>query len=235
MNACLSTEVLEQFIQGQFGSTEGAAVEAHIGLCPACQRILDELTPVLVSPTGSEEPGGTALEASALDRLKSQRPVVVRDELAGPPGVPPFPLCRSHAEDDRGCRRAFGRDAADLPIPTAPLSIAGFEIVGEVGRGGMGIVYEAIELALGRQVALKVLPPLSAGPTAAARFRRKARRRRSAAPHQHRADLRCGLRWRPVVLHDAVHRGRGARSAHKSAPAGPGDSWPDPIRRPRLI
>ena len=55
-------------------------------------------------------------------------------------------------------RRRPGPLGATLPV------IAGFEIIREVGRGGMGIVYEAIELALGRRVALKVVPPLSAGP-----------------------------------------------------------------------
>src|SRR5438128_3017312 len=50
-----------------------------------------------------------------------------------------------------------------------------FEILREIGRGGMGIVYEARQVSLNRKVALKVLSGgLGLTPKAVQRFRREA-------------------------------------------------------------
>src|SRR2546421_6670574 len=68
----------------------------------------------------------------------------------------------------------------DSDVHRAParssLLLPGFEILREIGRGGMGIVYAATQLQLQRQVALKVLPPiLAADPVHLNRFRNEAR------------------------------------------------------------
>src|SRR5688500_11379271 len=63
------------------------------------------------------------------------------------------------------------------PVTSPPVGqrLRDFEIVRELGRGGMGIVYEARQISLNRRVALKVLTTgLGLTSKAVARFQREA-------------------------------------------------------------
>ena len=59
-------------------------------------------------------------------------------------------------------------------IGPAPKTIGDYEIIGELGRGGMGVVYEAREKSLDRIVALKVMRFGVVDPKALDRFQREA-------------------------------------------------------------
>jgi hypothetical protein len=101
------------------------------------------------------------------DEIREMFPVLVEVEQA--------------EEDARG-------DAAPPPPGAAPrLSQVGdYRILRQIGRGGMGVVYEADQISLGRRVALKVLPSHVVGDRKALeRFRREAK----AAARLHHTNI----------------------------------------------
>src|SRR5262249_29117654 len=69
-----------------------------------------------------------------------------------------------------GAPAAARESAEHEPLPVIP----GYEIIRVIDRGGMGVVYEARQTALGRTVAIKMVSGAYLRPKVIARFRLEA-------------------------------------------------------------
>jgi serine/threonine protein kinase len=121
-----------------------------------------------------------ALEAGG--RPDRQEFLARHAEIAGPLAECLDGMEFLHQASSAGRPAAGGPGTAEGQVGTA---LGDFRIVREVGRGGMGVVYEAEQISLGRRIALKVLPfALTLDPRQLQRFKNEAR---AAAQlhHQH--------------------------------------------------
>src|SRR4051812_37748285 len=94
---------------------------------------------------------------------------------------PRCPICAALAESVEAATasRADAKtemSACALALPSVHFgpSIPGYEIVGVLGQGGMGVVYKARHLGLKRMVGLKMLLNAAADPISLGRFRAEA-------------------------------------------------------------
>jgi len=79
---------------------------------------------------------------------------------APPPAAPPLVVgARSQTSDDVPVEVEQEVTARLEEDPRIGSELAGYRIEALIGRGGMGVVYRAEHLRLGRKVALKLLPP----------------------------------------------------------------------------
>ena len=166
---CPSNADLRRMLDGQLPAGEQGAAMRHVEACLRCQAALEQLTSCDdLFPTSGRQP-------SDLDRSTDE--IVASGETGGRSSpastLRPWPL---EAEPDPGPLASLpsrtpgdGRHRGD---PEGWPEIAGYQILGELGRGGMGVVYLARHQALNRLVAVKmILAGEQASPHQLVRFR----------------------------------------------------------------
>jgi serine/threonine-protein kinase len=171
-SVCPPIDRLKAFLRERLPRAEHARLAAHLDGCPTCQHRLEGLT------AGHEA-------WSVVARKLTDRP------------PPPEPALKQVMESLRGKKEEETSDepvfSADLPLGfLSPADKPGqlgrlerYEVVSEIGRGGMGVVLKAFDPSLHRVVAIKVLAPqLATSGVARKRFLREAKAA-AAVTHEH--------------------------------------------------
>ena len=137
----------------------------------------DDATAGVIAPSSGASSG--ALSGGRLEQVLER----YMEELAAGAQPDQEAYLRAHPELAEALRGIFRTldfvEATSRSLNTSQLEkdqrLGDYRIVGEIGRGGMGVVYEAVQVSLDRRVALKILPhgALLSG-TAPERFMREA-------------------------------------------------------------
>jgi hypothetical protein len=171
--ACPPSERLKDLLAERLTSAEHDRLAAHLEVCKACQQQVDRLSAVHDS-------------WPEVARRLSEQPAAPEPALQKVMG-------RLKGEAEQEVSSDEPRFAGDLPLsflsPPEKADQLGrlerYEVLEEVGRGGMGVVLKAFDPSLHRVVAIKVLAPqLATSGVARKRFLREARAA-AAVSHDH--------------------------------------------------
>src|SRR5262245_54509272 len=123
---CPTVEDLEQWLDEELADARQEELARHVGDCTRCQAALERLTEKTAVLTG--------ISTSDLSRHAPH--------ASRPEDTPPAFLARLKQSSPPGRRRESNgadSDPAASPVVEVPV-VAGYEVLGELGRGGMGVV-----------------------------------------------------------------------------------------------